>query len=103
LAGLFDGEGCILNSKKAQGHFCLRIVIGMNNLEILSRVVEVTGCGTINKRGKPKQKNHAQTYAWQCHGANAASVLQQILPWLIVKQDKAIEMIAEYTITIDPA
>jgi hypothetical protein len=96
FAALMDGEGSIINSKKSTGGFCPRLWIGMTSLEMLSRVVEVTGVGTINLHSKPRKPNHAQAYTWRCDGANAISLLNQILPYLIIKQEKAIQMISDY-------
>jgi hypothetical protein len=102
FAGLFDGEGCILNSHKAQNQFCLRITVAMCNEEVINHIRTITGCGTINRR-RVYKPHHNSPYVWQCHGMNAAKILEQILPWLIVKREKAIEMIAEYTLQIDPS
>jgi hypothetical protein len=83
--------------------FAPRIQIGMTNLEILNELLLITGCGTITKGGKPRKSNHAQSYTWRCDGANAISLLNQILEGLIVKRERAIEMISQYTFTLDPS
>lgn len=96
LAATVDCEGCILNVKKAAGYTHWRIVVGMTSPEYLGRLKEVTGVGTINRRGIPKKVNHTQCYAWQVGGANAAALLQQVLPHLVIKQEAARRVIARH-------
>src|SRR5262245_43824988 len=103
LTALIDGEGSVFNSRRSTGGFNPRIQVGMTNYEILERLCEVTGVGTVTTASKPRKKNHAQGYYWRCDGANATSLLDQCLDGLIVKRERAIEMISTYTFTLDPA
>lgn len=106
LAGLFDGEGSIYVAKSkarsGDGPGSLQLTIVNTNLELLSKVCEVVGCGSVNKSGKPVKPNHSQKYHWKCSGMNAAKLLFQMLPWLVVKRERAVEVIALH-MTIDPS
>lgn len=102
LAGLFDGEGTIFNSRRSTGGFNPRLAVGICNEEIILRIQLMTGCGSINLR-KGRKANHSDCWVWVCNGANAISILKQIQPWLIVKREKAEEMIHTYTFTLDPS
>ena len=92
LAGLLDGEGSITLAKPPNIN-SMRISIANNCMPLLEHVLAVTGTGTIVKKGKPAQANHAQGYYWQCYADNARSLLRQILPWLIVKREKALTVL----------
>lgn len=104
LAGLFDGEGSLINShnQRQNGNFCLRFQICMCNEEIVRRVQTVIGTGNISY-WKPKNPRHSESWRYHVHGMNAVRVLQQILPWLIVKREDAEMWIDQYTFTLDPA
>ena len=105
LAGLFDGEGTLYvqptGSKSGVGTGCANLIIVNTNLELLSKVCEITGVGLVSKSGKPQKSNHAQKYHWKCYGMNAVELLCRMLPWLIVKREKAIQVITLYL--IDPS
>jgi len=86
LAGLLDGEGSIIKTgRKLEG---TRIVVNNTVKELLDRIKEIAGVGYIYSK-IPKNPKHIQTYWWQVCGENARIILKQILPWLIVKREKA--------------
>jgi LAGLIDADG DNA endonuclease family protein len=97
LAGLVDGEGHIrLDDPNKTGRLYLRICLVNTNYELLERVNEVVGAGTIHTR-KKGQEHHKDSWAWQIGGKAAEQVLGQILPWLIVKREKAVEALTYYS------
>jgi len=103
LAGLFDGEGSLIDSKRSgnQSGFCLRFQICMCNEEIIRRVQTIIGTGNITY-WKPKNPKHSESWRFHVHGMNAVHVLEQIFPWLIVKRELAEMWILQY-ITVDPS
>lgn len=92
LAGLFDGEGTVIQPRKDRPT-SIRLAITNTSMPLLERVQEVTGTGSFvaMKRYSPK---HTSCWIWQCHADNARSLLRQMLPWLIVKRAKALEFLA---------
>lgn len=102
LAGLFDGEGSLVNSHAAgRKSFCLRFQICMCNEEIVRRVQTIIGTGNITY-WKPVNPNHSESWRYHVHGMNAVRVLEQIFPWLIVKRELAEMWILQY-VTVDPS
>jgi hypothetical protein len=91
LAGLFDGEGSVVYAKRGNSK-SLRICISNTNEELLARILEVVGTGTLVSQ-KRYAEHHAPAWVWQCYSANARDLLEQMLPWLIVKREKALTAI----------
>ena len=87
LAGLLDGEGSVVWTKP--GTKSVRVAIYNTSAPLLSRVLEVAGYGSITDGSKRRSPKHKQGYAWVCCGVHAIHLLAQMLPWLIVKHDKA--------------
>lgn len=88
LAGLFDGEGSIVNTRRSQRGYSLRITITNTCRPLLERVREVTGTGKIVNQRNATERTKACWY-WTCGSKNACNLLAQMRPWLIVKADKA--------------
>lgn len=99
LAGLFDGEGSIVELKRGatQINKGWRIQITNTCTALLDRVDEVTGVhARVTKRRKVPNPKHAQAYDWQCYSTTAAAILVQMLPYLIVKRARALLVLAQY-------
>jgi hypothetical protein len=95
LAGLIDGEGSIVAAKRNnQGRTTYRLQVANTYLPILEWCVQTTGVGTIVKR-KSRNAKHKDSMWWQCYSWNAYDVLKQTLPYMLLKGDKAKEMMAE--------
>jgi hypothetical protein len=91
LAGLFDGEGSIVFVHKDRPTPSARITICNTCRPLLERVQEVSGIGQIivQRRAGQDNPNHSASWVWQTYSANARDLLAQMLPWLIVKREKA--------------
>jgi hypothetical protein len=91
LAGLFDGEGSIvLNRRNRPNSLSCRITVTNTFYPLLERVLEVTGTGVLQELTRyHTNPKHARSWNWQCNGTNARLILKQILPWLIVKKERA--------------
>ena len=96
LAGLFDGEGSIIfpNHRKRN----VRIDITNTHLPLLQHVKSVTGTGQLI-HWTPRNPKHSERWNWQVYNHKAVLLLQQMLPWLIGKHERATESIALYTTT----
>lgn len=82
LGGFFDGEGSVSISGDV-----LRVSIGQINPAPLERYKYRWG-GRL--RLVKKTSPHRDIYHWTIESAKAAGVLEELLPYLIVKRDQAI-------------
>ena len=96
IAGFFDGEGSITQT---QGRH--RLYITQANLEVLELIKAFVGYGKVSPI--TKRKNHWKD-AWVYFIGDMHQVqqfLEGILPYLIVKKDKAKNAIVEIRLRID--
>lgn len=102
LAGLIDGEGSIAVSRtktSASAKACKRgfayrssVTITMTDLPVLEWVKRTAGVGNICVK-KARSRNHKQAWSWTAWSNEAASLLDQILPYLRVKAGQAENLI----------
>lgn len=96
LAGLVDGEGClIIRSKRITGagnHVVdYHLEITMTDKEPIYWCQKVTSLGRLYRlyNGNRKRKQHSPVYRWTVSSQQAARVVQQILNFLINKRKQA--------------
>jgi hypothetical protein len=96
VAGLIDGEGCIgMVTRKPtaackNGRFVLHVSVAMTSPLILDWLIEITGIGTRNRSGyKPSSDTRSPFFRWQVTSSGAASLVEQLLPYLRLKQKNA--------------
>ena len=98
LAGIIDGEGTIgiwSNGKSSRRtNYVAHLQVGNTNTQMLLRIVEFTGCGTINS-GKARRENHKQLYKWRVNPMQIRGILPQIEPYLVIKRFQA-QLVIEY-------
>lgn len=88
VAGLFDGEGCVLfpklSSRKGipNGRISLYISITNKNKEVLDEVQKKFK-GTVFR-------NQQGIYRWATSANRASKFLKEIFPWLIIKREEAL-------------
>jgi hypothetical protein len=96
IAGMFDGEGSIIlwyrrgDSARPQ----LRCTVSNTHFPMLEWVKDRVGTGSVVRHRYPDATGYKEAGTWQCYGQNAVALLNQMLPYLIVKRDKAIDAIA---------
>lgn len=81
-AGLFEGEGCISYHRNQPGYYVLRLLVSMNDRDVVDRFHRaVGGFGSI--RG-PLWANKATAphWTWSVAGLAAKVILQWLLPQL---------------------
>ncbi len=89
IAGLFDGEGsvCIIKTKPAKRHsapmYSLRVDISNQDTNALYFVKNTFNVGGVNQ-------SRGYDYKWNTANRSAAIFLKVLLPYLIIKKDKAI-------------
>lgn len=98
LAGIVDADGTIGIHHLHRGsyhQFEPFIAVGSSDLPMVERCVAITGMGGsrqrtepnfIDNRGIVSRRTH---YEWRLEGKNAAKVLEDIWPYLIVKERQA--------------
>jgi len=94
LAGLVDGEGSILIAKAREGRNTWRLTISSTYRPVLEWCLLTIGAGSIVRANRYNPK-HATAYWWQCYSWNAKAVLEQLLPYMLIKREKAKQMIQE--------
>jgi len=97
LAGVIDSDGSIgLYDYGREGR---RVQVQVGNVckEFLERVREVIGCGSSAFHARhPSHLGHKPMFNFSLKGSNRCYwLLRQILPFLIVKKDKAQSILAE--------
>lgn len=88
LAGLIDGEGCIY-PKYSHGRTrpIIAIKVSMTHPGPIKLLKEVFGGSILyGPRKAPRRSIHI----WSIYGIPAREVLEEILPWLIVKKSEAL-------------
>src|ERR1700735_3898097 len=91
IAGLFDGEGYIRIFKKVQKNhvgYYISAGVGMCHRPIIEALHQKFGGSLDRGRGNENPK-HRPTFCWSVANKNAASFLNEILPYLSIKQEEA--------------
>ena len=91
LAGLIDGEGCILFAKS--GHHSLRLIIGNTDSNMLQWLCDNIG-GKICWRDPPPGLGKKPMGYWTLHGSDARVIIEAVYPYLTTKQAKAKEVMS---------
>jgi hypothetical protein len=90
IAGFIDGEGCISYARYKSGegvNYQLAVIIGNTNLEVLEWICLVVGEG--KPRPTKRKRNSKQMYVVRWCFSVAATLLEQVLPFLKVKRARA--------------
>lgn len=97
---MFDGEGSIIMwDRGSGGRPQLRCTVSNTYFPVLEWIKETVGTGSIVRHIHPAEKGYKDSGTWQCYGQNAVGLLEQMLPRLIIKRDKAIEAIASQRVS----
>jgi len=105
LAAYIDGEGEITinayqmthRDGKRRSHTRAVISITNSDIRLLEWVRQVVGVGTIHantRTARANEKNWKTVYVWCLQNDRACKVLEIILPYLIIKRDRAEIVIA---------
>ncbi|KKN24648.1 hypothetical protein LCGC14_0892740 [marine sediment metagenome] len=104
IAGIFDGEGCVLVRKRAWGND-VRLIVTNTHLGLLNWLRDKLGvgritpsCGTAETR-KP-------CYHWELTtSSNCFLLAKALIPYTIVKRDKLLQLVSfmhqEYMFDVD--
>jgi hypothetical protein len=95
LAGLVDGEGCIRlhpSNKGKYRKYYPRLQVTNTYKPILDMLVDQYG-GAVHSDTKSRKENWKVKHDWRITGDKARELLNQLLPYLIIKKEKAIEVL----------
>lgn len=97
LAGFFDGEGSLVHVKKHGW----RMVVYQSSEPVIRWIEQITGTGTVairesNGSNLKKVGVLKPAFVWQLYGRNAVALLEQLIPYLIVKKEKAMRVVEFY-------
>lgn len=87
IAGFFDGEGSVLLYQR-HANIALRITFANTKRAILEWISETIGAGNIVTTTRNNNK-HATSHLLLINSQAAASLLEQIKPYLIIKSEQA--------------
>ena len=91
LAGLVDGEGCIRLHPSNRGKyrkFYPRVQVTNTYKPVLELLVSQYG-GAIHSATKPQKEGWKLKHDWRLTGDKARELLKELLPFLIIKKEKA--------------
>jgi hypothetical protein len=91
LAGIIDGEGTILVYPRPPSiRLSVRVVV-VNTDEALMDWLETLGGNRNWKTSRPTNysANPKPCWSWVVNGMNAVAILKQVLPYMIIKKNKA--------------
>ena len=95
IAGFFDGEGCITHRRpKAGGRAYRKVSMSQKDPEVLEAIQTYLGYGRLRQRKYPGSGG-----VWVLHIDNRHNIrdfLTRISPHLIVKREKAMEVLDDY-------
>lgn len=92
LAGFFDGEGCISIARpEGSSYFLLRCSVANTDLRPLLVLKETFGGSVKGPYQRPRAK---AIFNWNIDAAKAEAFLVRILPFLIIKRERAEKGIA---------
>jgi hypothetical protein len=85
MAGLIEGEGSLIPGGRRYGS----VRVAMTDLDILQRLAEVFGVGTICSL-RSREAHHKQAWVWQVvRQANVADLTEVIAPFLLERRRAA--------------
>jgi hypothetical protein len=88
VAGIIDGEGAITLYRSPNGYFQFRVSVSNTNKELLDRIR--ADFGGLEVRAMGNTNPHARTsYQWSINGRDCIPILEETLPFLIVKRKHA--------------
>lgn len=88
MAGFFDGEGCIIITKKIKGsYYVVEVTIGNTNKKPLLLFKKYFDGTLLTAK---RREHYKIIYTWRIQAKKAEKFLRAITPYLIIKQKKAI-------------
>lgn len=103
IAGIIDGEGTVRMEQNLKYKYRYpRISVVQNTTEMLEYLKSRLGGSTElhqpagTKVGKTNYMSNKDTYRWNTGGQNAYELLKKVVPYMIVKRDKTMQILKDY-------
>jgi hypothetical protein len=91
IAGLIDGEGCLLIYRKAdtRGNLHIRCILRISNTS--ARVIEwlQERLGGVAASRNEQRPGHLRVMHWPCEGPRLTQLLEAVRPYLVIKPELA--------------
>jgi intein/homing endonuclease len=102
IAGLIDGDGSILLSKRHKSdNRQLVISISNNDRALLNEILGIVGAGKITGK-RTNSKKHNQNFTYSISNRQALQLLKYIDPYLKTYKRKRAELVLETYIKVTP-
>jgi len=89
LAGMIDADGHIgLYRRSATQNLRVHVDVSNTDIALLEWIKQVTGIGSVNKQHAETEK-HRASFQWNVANESAITLLEQLLPYMIVKRKRA--------------
>lgn len=96
VTGMIEGEGCfdfLANRNYPQRYIRLRV--GSTDLDVVERLREILGAGTIHEQKSPAGKAWKTYWRLTVHGAAVERLIAEIYPHLSVRRKKVVDELLE--------
>ena len=87
LAGFFDGEGSVM-AKKGGLNCLITLSISNTDLDVLQWIAQTFG-GQVATHHNPTPYTRKNAWKWELHGEAAIKLLQELIPFLKTKKERA--------------
>ena len=98
VAGILDGEGSVVMRAKpypgGRRYFVAGLSVCNTDTDLIARLVEFTGIGRVSMNLRMNHKRK-EIWRWQTDQRQAATVVEQLMPWLTCKRRVA-ELLLEF-------
>jgi len=97
-AGILEGEGCftLVRNTKAKGGRSAKVVLQMNDLDVIEKVQSVfEGKGKVYRR--PPKGSSKESWSWQVYrAADVKEITLSVLPWLCKRRTEKAHQILNW-------
>lgn len=97
MAGFFDGEGGVYGYMAKRGRYkAWTFCLPNTHRPALERCVQIAGCGKIDSK-EARKPGRKQSWVYRIGAReDIAAVLQQLLPYLVVKKPSAEDFLKDH-------
>ena len=100
LAGFFDGEGSLTSYPVRSRYIGWKLSVPNTHLGSLEKCQRITGMGSVfpvNRKTKHDDCKRKPIWHWSVNNRkDIAAILREIVPYLVIKSDKARRFLDEY-------
>ncbi len=103
MTGLFEGEGCISMHRSPGGRMYPSLALNMTDEDVVRRLQEITGCGSIHVR-EGKQEGHKRQWCWKVGSIRQVIRLLTAMAPLLAsrRRARALEVVEAFLDDIGP-